>query len=614
MKKQFLKRNIYCEGFIPANTKISTDDLKLQIEEFLETEKNVRIAFNNFSELTVKQESLAFDLVRIASYVYICDCQTPRGGLKDAYDENWNVELNFFIPVSQPEFWNQPSIKQALIKVLNFSVEHTFNFEFSLWKGDSKQKFLQFFDGKNDLLVQKSDSVCLFSGGLDSLLCATKLLEEGKNPLLLSHSPTFRLTGYRQDLVKGLSEKYGKKILQLELPISNFKNDPYENTQRSRGFLFAALGIAFAKCLAIPNVYLSDNGIISFNLRYSDQHEGAMMSRSTNPQFIYLMNCFSEAIWKDQSPKVENTLLWHTKADVMKELIDFGLEDFIDSTTSCAYTRGISHFETFCGVCSQCVDRRFAVESLGLTDLVEKRERYKLNIFTEDLDSPKARSIGKTHSIDYYRKAKRINEGNEFSFFDFHQEIDKYVPPDEDPNEFLKKAYELHKRWSEQTLKAIGNLTPTFLKDKASDNSLLMAIFREITDKPKKAKEPYKLPPKEKTIYLNAIQRVFKFKNIEIDLTDTEFRMVCYCLKDSYTAHSHSKLVTGSHDQENNIRYSQTASTHRGNINKKIKQVCRENSIDLISKFDLFQTKHKVGFKLNEFYLGDFDLVEDELK
>jgi DNA-binding response OmpR family regulator len=163
-------------------------------------------------------------------------------------------------------------------------------------------------------------------------------------------------------------------------------------------------------------------------------------------------------------------------------------------------------------------------------------------------------------------------------------------------------------------LKAIGNLTPTFLKDKASDNSLLMAIFREITDKPKKAKEPYKLPPKEKTIYLNAIQRVFKFKNIEIDLTDTEFRMVCYCLKDSYTAHSHSKLVTGSHDQENNIRYSQTASTHRGNINKKIKQVCRENSIDLISKFDLFQTKHKVGFKLNEFYLGDFDLVEDELK
>ncbi len=614
MKKQFLKRNIYCENFIPPKSKVSDDDLKLQIEDFLETEKNVRIAFNNLSELTVKQEPLAFDLVRIASYVFICDCQTPRGGLKDAYDENWNVELNFFIPVSQPEFWNQSSIKQALIRVLNFAVEHTFNFEFSLWKGDSKQKFLQLFDNKSDLLVQKIDTVCLFSGGLDSLLCATQLLEEDKHPLLLSHSPTFRLTGYRQTLIQSLSDKYNKKLTQWELPISNLNNNPYENTQRSRGFLFAALGIAFAKCLNIQNVYLSDNGIISFNLRYSDQHEGAMMSRSTNPQFIYLMNRFSEAIWEKQSPKVENTLLWHTKADVLKELIDCGLEDLIDSTTSCAYTRGIGNMERFCGVCSQCVDRRFAIESLGLTDLVEKRERYKLNIFTEDLDSPKARTIGKTHSIDYYRKAKRINDGNEFSFFDFHQEIYQYVPPNEDPNEFLKKALELHKRWGEQSLKSICNLTPTFLKDEASDNSLLMVLFREITNKPKKAKEPYKLPPKEKTIYLNVMQRVFKFKNIEIDLTDTEFRMIQCCLKESYTAHSYSKLITGCHNQENNKTYSQTASTHRGNINGKIKQACLENSIDLIFKFDLFQTKQKVGYKLNEFYRGNFDLIEDELK
>ena len=141
----YSSRNIFCEDYFSQDIYNPESDLKLKFNTLDKENHNIDIDFDSFTKMIIDKDSLAFDLLRIAVYVYIADCSTPRGTKQNAYDEEWKTNLNFFIPVFNPDFWNKQEIKDLLKKTLDFAVGHSYSFEFSLWEENKAQPFLQLF-------------------------------------------------------------------------------------------------------------------------------------------------------------------------------------------------------------------------------------------------------------------------------------------------------------------------------------------------------------------------------------------------------------------------------------------------------------------------------------
>lgn len=582
-------RNIFCEGYIPDGMDyIDKVDLILNFDE--PDGNNLRLSLGSLTDAIKNKDNLAFDLIRIATYVYIADCKTQRGGLKDAFDEYWNVKLNFYIPVIEPEFWNRKDVNELLSKSFNFAVGHEYNFTFVKWEDKYKQIFMDLFKGSSNQL--DVDCISMFSGGLDSLYSTVQLLEENRKPLLLSHRSTPKLVGFRKELHKSLEKDYERKIPNWEVSISNYKSTSEEFTQRSRSIVYACLGSAFARCLNVTDVYLSDNGIVTFNLRSTNQNIGTLNTRSTNPKLISLVNQINKKIWEESTPVVTNKLLWYTKAEVVKGLKDLGQAKLLADSTSCVSTKNLSKVHPYCGICSQCIDRRFSVDWAQISENDDPRMHYRVNIFTDDLINQNDKGIGKTHAENYYRKAEEILSMNDSEFLNKFNELYDFIPDEADELEFLKNVFDLHKRFAKQVHEVIQPYWINFKSGIYPENSLVSMACRNsyistsIND--------YKIP--DKKIIINERKRIFMYQGISIDLTDFEFEFIIALMKEPDAVVAYDILMKG--DVETLTGYSTPAQTHKRNINKKIIEACNANNIEISDKFNIAKAVSGRGYKV----------------
>ena len=173
-----------------------------------------------------------------------------------------------------------------------------------------------------------------------------------------------------------------------------------ERTRRTRGFLFAALGAAVAGQLGIPRVLLSDNGYVSANPAINGQLVGALNSRGTHPAFLRLVNRLLTLVFPD-GVAIENTLADRTRSEALQILKEHGCADLIAETQSCANSR-TSKEQPHCGVCSQCVDRRFATIHAGL-EAVDPVTGYRVDIFRDSIQEGRA----KTFAVSFVEFARR---------------------------------------------------------------------------------------------------------------------------------------------------------------------------------------------------------------
>jgi hypothetical protein len=155
----------------------------------------------------------------------------------------------------------------------------------------------------------------------------------------------------------------------LYLPIWVRKGDqePVEHTQRLRSFLFAALGITIARLFNQDQLLFFENGITSFNLPVADHVIGTRASRTTHPRTLKSMTRLATLLL-DQPFAIDNPFLWLTKAQIVRRLASHGHDPLIPMTTSCAQIRQLSFDGRQCGVCSQCVERRFALLAASMGD------------------------------------------------------------------------------------------------------------------------------------------------------------------------------------------------------------------------------------------------------
>jgi hypothetical protein len=269
-----------------------------------------------------------------------------------------------------------------------------------------------------------------FSGGADS---ACELVEaialRREKPLVVSHRPSTYWIARQRDLTEAIRGKFPVWPLPyLGFRIHRKNSEPADSAQRSRAFLYASLGAAVASELHIPKILLADNGVVSLNLPISAQLTGALASRATHPKFIDLFNRFIAALAPE--PLTLSNPLWsRTRAETLEILKTAGAEDLLQATVSCSRTRGQPAAKPHCGICYQCVNRRFASIAAGL-EAHDAAARYGVDIFSESLREGEARTTAES----FLRFARTVREWSpERLFLEFPQ-LDECIM-DDDPSE-----------------------------------------------------------------------------------------------------------------------------------------------------------------------------------
>ncbi|GEM_PF-3060856 len=348
------------------------------------------------ANLTLKVQELAhalnitvarrgMDLVRIAAYAAWADQMVSRGGDTDVTGKGWPRHFHLGIPVQDLALWSAPAVQWALRDTLQLASDDVWEFSFSQAHFDEQ---LRLGDAPGvDPVHMPSDADCvlLFSGGADSGAAAVEAVAiEGKRPLLVSHRSA-TVADHRRDRLLGELRRLnpGWSFPHTGVVVKRQQSPEADRSQRTRPFLFASLGAAIAASLAIHDVRLCDNGVVSLNLPINGQLIGAKASRSTHPKVIAAFNRLAALVFPG-GPQVQNTLATRTKAEVLAVLRQTGQEALLGYTWSCSHIHASSNATPHCGVCSQCVDRRFASLAAGM-EAYDPSEQYAVDIFTHEL-------------------------------------------------------------------------------------------------------------------------------------------------------------------------------------------------------------------------------------
>lgn len=370
-----------CDGAMVPSGWLSEERERLAIHTSGEAGRlNLRadsLAGHRFGPLAERAD----DLIRIAAYAYAVDQRVSRGGKADPQRRQWRRELALCIPVAEPQFWRQPAVQAALAEALGYATDDAWSFAFS--PAEHRQLPLT-LGASPSRSPNVPTAVILLSGGLDSL-CATveAVTRTGQRPVLVSH----RSAPFHDHTQQVLADGLRRHVPAWDFPHLSFwihqqGAEAIERTRRTRGFLVAALGTAVAGQFHLPTVLLADNGYVSINPSINAQLVGALNSRGTHPVFLRLVQRLADLVFPE-AVRVTNPLAERTRAEALSILQEQDCLDLIPLSRSCATSR-LPKETPHCGVCSQCVDRRFATVAAGL-EVYDPPERYRTDVFTASL-------------------------------------------------------------------------------------------------------------------------------------------------------------------------------------------------------------------------------------
>jgi hypothetical protein len=394
------------------------------------------------------------DLLELAAYVYCADGMVRRGGSMMAQmGRDWRRKFRFVIPVRLPELWSSEVVSQTLAETLGFLSDDFYQFEFEpLRDPPGFQNYLDLTGGEPHGF--RPDEVVLFSGGLDSLAGGIQeLIGHERCLALVSHRSAPKIATRQSELVDALRRRFGShRLLHVPVWVNKDQTIGKEFTQRSRSFLYVALGFVVAQIFGQSRVRIFENGVVSLNLPLIPHVIGARASRTTHPQVISGFSRLLSALVQ-QPFTVQNPFIWKTKSDIVRLIAEHGCAELISHTVSCARVREMTVLHTHCGVCSQCLDRRFAVLAAGL-EAHDSEEMYKVDLLVGARPPGEARTMVES----CVRMASEIDRMNDLAFFSRFGEASRavrFLP--EGANEVGRKIYELYKRHATEVCEVVDN-------------------------------------------------------------------------------------------------------------------------------------------------------------
>lgn len=303
-----------------------------------------------------------WDLLVIAISLHVADTRIQR---TPNSQDGWTREIALYIPVHNPDLWD--TLKQLLQSIFAFLTGDIWYIEFRQsarkWELPKKRK----------LIKLETNSVCLFSGGLDSFVGAIDLIEEGLNPLLVGYSGGSIESGPQNKCFEILMNQY-------KIPKNSFaqcyirfpKSVPKdilkgkERSQRGRSFLFFALGTLFSlHSEQKTSLYVPENGLISLNIPLTSSRVGSASTRTTHP---FYMNKFQKLLdCLDFKVSIRNPYKFKTKGEMLLSCKNpYLLKDSVHNTMSCSHPNDPNRGGGIkaCGTCIPDLIRRASIMKL----------------------------------------------------------------------------------------------------------------------------------------------------------------------------------------------------------------------------------------------------------
>ena len=301
----------------------------------------------------------ALDLGLLAATVTAADTRISRASESQ---DSWTREIDLYVPVSDPDLWKTASA--LIVRMLNFLTGDRWRVFFLARHRD----YEQILRPRASLVRPTFDSVCLFSGGLDSYVGAIDLLAGGANPLFVSHYLDSS-TSLQKICAKELGRVYGDLAhrhvrARVVFPANLVRESKTEGSTRGRSFLFFALAAIAASGLERnTTVHVPENGLISLNVPLDPLRIGAWSTRTTHPFFM--------AMWADLSQCLGLAVTWHnpyrflTKGEILSACANKPfLQHHLAKTISCssvAKARWKKLPPQHCGHCVPCLIRRGSI-------------------------------------------------------------------------------------------------------------------------------------------------------------------------------------------------------------------------------------------------------------
>ncbi|WP_339443058.1 Qat anti-phage system QueC-like protein QatC [Pseudomonas hunanensis] len=319
----------------------------------------------------------AWDFLSIALSVVAADFTDLRAKSADA----WTRQISLEIAVQDPVFWNTQA--RALEAALRFLT--------------TDQWTLAFHPGgfgppaQMQALHPVEDSVVLLSGGLDSLIGAIDLVEQGLKPYAVSQ--IVRGDGEKQDL-------FAQSLGLNRIGLNHVARSPgqQEPSQRARSIVFLAFGLAVATSLdryhrgeTVP-LYICENGFIAINPPLTMSRVGSLSTRTAHPEYLgRLQQVFDAA---GINVQIRNPYALVTKGEMMVGCRNQDLlKQHAVASTSCGRFQrfGYKH----CGRCVPCQVRRASFKRWS--SLRDQTEYVHDNLSKDDLQHGRfedVRSVG----------------------------------------------------------------------------------------------------------------------------------------------------------------------------------------------------------------------------
>jgi 7-cyano-7-deazaguanine synthase in queuosine biosynthesis len=313
--------------------------------------------------LQVVPDPTTRDFLDFAVCVYIADEIAAR---KDAPD-GWSRSFDLLFPVKEPSRWEAAAgpIAATLAKLSGDE------FYFA-WPERSAVPTI----GRHRRGIPRGfDAVCLFSGGIDSLLGAYKLIADGKKVLLVGHQADPTAASAQRALAGELRSNFPGRahLIQCRVARSTIERPRFplpekvEETHRPRSLLFLAIAIAVARVARIGEVYIPENGLIALNSPLQVSRVGALSTRTAHPAFLALL-LDTVARVGAYDGAIRNPFLYESKTDMLRGL-DPALKSSVLRSVSCARPSRYKHKKVrHCGYCVPCIYRRVALMAAGLDD------------------------------------------------------------------------------------------------------------------------------------------------------------------------------------------------------------------------------------------------------
>lgn len=293
-------RLFLCSGVRPTAGARHDERMVVRLDS-IGPQANVNVRLEDVARALLRQlRPRLVDFLEIAAYVFSADTATPRGTQwRDGQStEPWGRDLRFVIPVRDPAFWCEPDVIRLLVDALTFLADDRFSFEFvPLHEDRPTQGYLDFGTEWDDWPFATADRVLMFSGGLDSLAGAVETASAGNNLVLVSHRSVHTINKRQRQLFHELRDTF-PAVQMIHVPVWVNKESDLgkESTQRTRSFLFAALGTVIAESIGASGVRFFENGVVSLNLPVADEILRARASRTTHPQSLHLLTALCKRV------------------------------------------------------------------------------------------------------------------------------------------------------------------------------------------------------------------------------------------------------------------------------------------------------------------------------